>query len=108
MTGYRHADHRNDVGTVPGRRHRCAFPAFLVEVLSFIVALSIPVLPAEAQPEPAGLFSAVDPSTRAETGEPPSPAAPDALILRQRLVTVDVGMLATARRDPRRAQPGPR
>ena len=105
MTGYRHADHRNDVGTVPGRR-RCAFPAFLVEVLSFIVALSIPVLPAAAQPEPAGLFSAVDPSTRAETGEPPSPAAPDALILRQRLVTVDVGMLATARRDTRRAQPG--
>ena len=81
------------------------FHGLLVQVLIVVVASWILALPAEAQPVPAGLFSPVDRSTRAEAGEPPSTATDDVLILRQRLVTIDVGMLAAARRNTRRALP---
>ena len=74
-------------------------PGRWIKVLPAVVALLIPAVPGGAQPAPTGLFSAVDPSARAETGTAPPPLAPDALILRQRLVTIDVGMLAAARRN---------
>ena len=74
-----------------------ADPIVLAAVVGFI-ALLTPALSVEAQPAPADLFSAVDPSTETETGPPPVAMAPDPLVLRARFVTVDVGILAAARR----------
>ena len=94
------ADH---VAKVETEAFRACWPAALMVAAAALV----PALPAAAQPAPAALFSAVS-SARAETVEPPPFAGGDALILRQRLVTVDVGMLVSARRSiTRSATPAP-
>ena len=82
-----------------------ADPIVLAAVAGFVPLLT-PALSVEAQPTPTDLFSAVDPSMATETGSPPVAMAPDPLVLRARFVTVDVGILAAARRTTLGATPG--
>ena len=62
-----------------------------VRRLAALAAVLLPVLPAAAQP--GGLFTAAGPA-RAASASRVSPTPPDALTLRQRLVTIDLGQLA--------------
>ncbi len=60
--------------------------------IAVIAAVLLPVVPAAGQP--GGLFTAVGPAPPASAVRSVSPAPADALTLRRRLVTIDLGQLA--------------
>ena len=60
--------------------------------IAVIAAVLLPVVPAAGQP--GGLFTAVGPAPPASAVRGVSPAPADALTLRRRLVTIDLGQLA--------------